>query len=294
MSKINGIYAASVSVLDKELNLDVDKTIKHAENLILQGCHGVVIFGSTGQAQLISVSEKIKLIEKLSKNKFKNNFIIGTGFNSLKETISFLNVCKNFNFENFLIMPPAYYVYADNDAIKFYSEIIKIHPWCKIVLYNFEKLCGYKFSVECVEELVKIYPDQIIGVKDSTYNLYKNLKLKNFSILPGSESKLLSGLELGCSGIITATCNVTAELSRNVYDNFINKIDQTNNQKLCNVREEFDKYNLISGIHTILSISDNSYTNLLPPLSLLNQDSKKKLLDELAKLDFNYNFLKVA
>ena len=64
MSKINGIYAASVSVLDKELNLDVDKTIKHAENLIFQGCHGVVIFGSTGQAQLISVSEKIKLIEK--------------------------------------------------------------------------------------------------------------------------------------------------------------------------------------------------------------------------------------
>ena len=124
--------------------------------------------------------------------------------------------------------------------------------------------------------------------------MYKDLKLKNFSILPGSESKLLNGLELGCSGIITATCNVTAELSRNVYDNFINKIDQTNNQKLCNVREEFDKYNLISGIHTILSISDNSYTNLLPPLSLLNQDSKKKLLDELAKLDFNYNFLKVA
>ena len=290
MSKINGIYAASVSVLDKELNLDIDKTIKHAENLIPQGCHGVVIFGSTGQAQLISVAEKIKLLEKLSKNIFKNNFIIGTGFNSLKETISFLNVCKSLNFENFLIMPPAYYIYEDKDVIKFYSEIIKIHPWCKIILYNFEKLCGYKFSLECVEELVKIYPDQIVGVKDSTYNLYKNLKLKNFSILPGSELKLLDSLELGCSGIITATCNVTAKLSRNVYDNFMNKLDQVNNQKLCKVREEFDKYNLISGIHTFLSISDNSYANLLPPLSLLNEDSKKKLLDELTKLDFNYNF----
>ena len=63
MSKINGIYAASVSILDKELNLDIDKTIKHAENLITQGCHGVVIFGSTGQAQLISLSEKIKLLD---------------------------------------------------------------------------------------------------------------------------------------------------------------------------------------------------------------------------------------
>jgi len=290
MSKINGIYAASVSVLDKELNLDIDKTIKHAENLISQGCHGVVIFGSTGQAQLISVAEKIKLLEKLSKNIFKNNFIIGTGFNSLKETISFLNVCKSLNFENFLIMPPAYYIYEDKDVIKFYSEIIKIHQWCKIILYNFEKLCGYKFSLECVEELVKIYPDQIVGVKDSTYNLYKNLKLKNFSILLGSELKLLDSLELGCSGIITATCNVTAKLSRNVYDNFFNKVDQANNQKLCKVREEFDKYNLISGIHTFLSISDNSYANLLPPLSLLNEDSKKKLLDELTKLDFNYNF----
>jgi len=94
MSKINGIYAASVSVLDKELNLNIDKTIKHAENLILQGCHGVVIFGSTGQAQLISVSEKIKLIEKLSKNKFKNNFIIGTGLIHLKKLFHFLMYVK--------------------------------------------------------------------------------------------------------------------------------------------------------------------------------------------------------
>ena len=63
---------------------------------------------------------------------------------------------------------------------------------------------------------------------------------------------------------------------------------------MLDVREIFDKYNLISGIHTFLSYSDNSYGNLLPPLSLLNQDSKKKLLDELNKLDFNYIFLKVA
>ena len=71
MSEINGIYAASVSILDKNLKLDIDKTIKHAENLIEQGCHGVAIFGSTGQAQLISLTEKMDLIEKLSKSKFK-------------------------------------------------------------------------------------------------------------------------------------------------------------------------------------------------------------------------------
>ena len=43
MSKINGIYAASVSILDENLKLDIHKTIRHAENLIKSGCHGVVI-----------------------------------------------------------------------------------------------------------------------------------------------------------------------------------------------------------------------------------------------------------
>ena len=85
-------------------------------------------------------------------------------------------------------------------------------------------------------ELVKRFPKQIIGVKDSSYNLYENLKLDNFSVLPGSESKLLKGLELGCSGIITATCNVTCQLARKVYDDFFNGKRQTINQKLCDVR----------------------------------------------------------
>ena len=59
-----------------------------------------------------------------------------------------------------------------------------------------------------------------MGVKDSSYNLFENLKLDNFSVLPGSELKLLKGLQLGCSGIITATCNATSKLARKVYDDF--------------------------------------------------------------------------
>ena len=294
MSKINGIYAASVSILDKNLRLNISKTIKHAENLIDQGCHGIAIFGSTGQSQLISLEEKIKLIEQLSTSKYKENFIIGTGLNSLNDTILLMKVSKSYNFEKFLIMPPAYYLYGDKDVINYYTKIIENISLCKIILYNFEKLCGYKFSIECVETLAKKYPNQIVGVKDSSYNLYEKLNIDNFSILPGSELKLLKGLQLGCSGIITATCNVTANLSRQVYDNFKNKKDQNHNEKLCNVRAAFDKYDLISGMHTFLSQADNSYNNLLPPLTLLNDSDKKKLFEELNKLNFNLNFLKVA
>ena len=110
MSKINGIYAASVSILDENLKLDIHKTIRHAENLIKSGCHGVVIFGSTGQSQLISLEEKFELIQKISKSIFKDKFIIGTGLNSLQDTISLIKISNSYNFNNFLIMPPAYYL----------------------------------------------------------------------------------------------------------------------------------------------------------------------------------------
>ena len=288
MTKISGIFAASMSVLNNDLSLNVEKTIMHAEKLIDQGCHGTVIFGSTGQSQLIPISEKIDLLNNLSKSKYQDKHIIGTGLNSLGETINFMKIAISLNLNKFLIMPPAYYSSGDTEVLDFYSRIINSVPDCKIILYNFEKLSGYKFSLKCVETLVNKFPEQIIGVKDSSYNLYENLKLKNFSILLGSETKLLKGLELGCTGIITATCNVTAELSRKVYDDFFSRKKQLHNDKLCDVRSAFDKYNLISGLHTYCAQNDKIYKNILPPLSLLNRNDEKELMNRLKNLEF-YN-----
>ncbi len=286
MTKISGIIAATMSVLNSDLSLNIEKTIDHAENLIEQGCHGTVIFGSTGQAQLIPISEKIELLNKLSLSKFKDKNLIGTGFNSLGETINFMRIAKSLNFEKFLIMPPAYYKYGDIEVIEFYKKVVDANPECKIILYNFEKLCGYKFSINCVKELVKKFPKQIVGIKDSSYNLYKELRLENFSIFPGSELKLLEGLQIGCSGIISATCNVTAQLSRKVYDDFIKGKEQTQNEKLCEVRKIFDKYDLISGLHTFWAKENSIHRNILPPLRLLNEDDEKNLIQSLKHLNF--------
>ena len=286
MNKIKGIYAASMSLFNTNLSLNIKKTIDHAEKIIDQGCHGVAIFGSTGQAQLISVSEKISLLNELSLSRHKDKYLIGTGLNSLSETINLMKVATSLNFNDFLIMPPAYYKYGDKEAIEFYSRLVDAVPRAKIILYNFEKLCGYKFSIECVEELVKKYPKQIVGVKDSSYNLYEYLKIDNFSVLPGSETKLLKGLELGCAGVITATCNVTGSLSRKVYDDFINKKEQTTNEMLCKVRNTFEKFNLISGLHSFMSGESEIYKNVLPPVTLLNEEDRQQLIEDLNKLNF--------
>ncbi len=289
MSKIRGIYAAGMSIFNEDLSLNIEKTISHAENIIDQGCHGVAILGSTGQAQLIPIAEKIELLNKLSLSKYKDKYIIGTGLNSLVEVINYMKLGLSLNFKTFLIMPPAYYKYGDNEVFEFYSKLIEAVPESEIILYNFEKLCGYKFSLDCIKKLVSKFPKQIVGVKDSSYNLYENLKLENFSVFPGSETKLLKGLELGCSGIITATCNVTSQLSRKVYDDFISKKKQTKNQKLIDVRTIFDKYNLISGLHTYCAQENQIFKNILPPLCLLNKEDEKNLIQKLKDLNFTIN-----
>ena len=281
-----GIYAASMSIFNKDLSLDIDSTIKHSEKIINDGCHGTVLFGSTGMAQLISSNEKKKLIDRLNNSKFKDSFVIGTGDNSLKENIELMKYSLKSGINKFLLMPPAYYKYGDEGCYSFYANIISQVPESKIILYNFEKLCGYAFSVKIVEKLAKDFPDQIVGVKDSTYNLYEKVKIANFLIFTGSEKKLLKNLELGNSGIISATCNVTASLARRVYDDFKNKKKQTFHEKLCAIRKIFDNYNLISGLHSFLSLEDEKYKRLLPPLTLLSQNDQKELLTELKKLEF--------
>ena len=282
-----GVYAAGLSVINKNGTLNIEATISHASDAIKNGLHGIFFFGSTGQSQLISISEKKELIAKIASHKLRKNFFIGTGNNSINENIDLVSYAMEYDFKDFLIMPPAYYKgNTDEGVFEFYSKLIKEAPKIKIILYNFEKLSGYKFSAEAVTKLVKKYPENIIGCKDSSYNLFENLKLPNFLMFPGSEAKLFKGLDLGCSGCISAVTNVTHSLARKVFDDFESKKSQTKNEQLINVRETFDQYNLISALHSFLAVSDEKFKNVLPPLVLLSKEKQKELVDKLDNLKF--------
>ena len=282
-----GVYAASLSVLNKDLTLNVEATISHAENLIKNGLHGCFFFGSTGMSQLISKNEKMELISKISTHKQRKHFYLGTGCNSLNENIELIKYASEFNFNTILLMPSAYYVgNSDEGVFEFYKKIISACPKIKIVIYNFQKLSGYIFSIDAITKLVESFPKNIIGVKDSSYNLYENLKIKNFLMFPGSEAKLLKGLEKGSSGVISAVTNSTHSLARKVFDDFENKMPQTKNDKLIGVRETFDGYNLISALHSFHSIKDENYKNILPPLTLLSKQKLRELIEKLQELKF--------
>ena len=133
-----GVYAAGLSVINIDGTLNVDATISHACDAIKNGLHGIFFFGSTGQSQLISINEKKELISKIASHKLRKNFFLGTGNNSLNENIDIIKYAMEYDFRDFLIMPPAYYKgNTDEGVFDFYSKLISAIPKIKIILYNF-------------------------------------------------------------------------------------------------------------------------------------------------------------
>ena len=190
-------------------------------------------------------------------------------------------------FKNFLIMNVAYYKNEDIGVYNFYKNIINSVPESKIILYNFSKLSGYAFTTELTKKLIKDFPKNIIGMKDSTGNMWENFKAKNFSMFVGSEKKLLNGLKVGAAGCISATTNVTGSLAKKVFDDFHKNGESNDDVKLKALRTVFDDTgNLISALHTLKAIENEAYKNMLPPLEMLDEKKKSEMLKKLKNLNF--------
>ena len=124
-------------------------------------------------------------------------------------------------------------------------------------------------------------------MKDSTGNLWNNFKAKDFSMFVGSEKKLLDGLKAGAVGCISATTNVTGSLAKKVFDDFHKNGNSSDDKKLNDLRTVFDDTgNLVSALHTLKSLENEIYSNMLPPLEILSEDKKNKMLKRLKDLNF--------
>ena len=283
MTNLNSVFSASVSLLNTDLSLDVGATIEHALKVEKLGV-SPAFNGSTSQGQTLEIADKKKLIKEVLKNQFKN-FMIGTGCNSLGDTINLIRYSLDQGYKGaFLIMNPAYYSPEDLGVYNFFSNIQKSVS-CKIVLYNFSKLgAGYAFSSEIVKKLTNEFgTEAFVGMKDSTGNSWKNLKIKNFSMLVGSEIDLLKNLSLGGTGCISATTQICPSLTRRVFE----KKDQNDFEKMCAIRKAFDATgNLATAVHYFLSLSNSKYERMLPPLIPLSKEKQKNLISDLKKIGF--------
>jgi 4-hydroxy-tetrahydrodipicolinate synthase len=226
--KLSGIWSPVLTPVDADLNPHPGRFVAHARWLLDNGCHGLVVFGTTGEANSFSVDERIELLDAaVSAGLPRERLLVGTGCCALTDTVRLTRHALSLGIGGVLALPPFYYKDNSDEALfASFDEVIQRvgGSGFKLYLYHFPRLSGVPITPGLLERLLAAYPGTVAGVKDSSGDWGNTrMLLERFpeiAIMPGAESYLLSALEAGASGCISASCNVNAPAIRKLYDDF--------------------------------------------------------------------------
>ena len=199
---ISGVWSAVATPLDESLNLDRAKLDRQCRWLLDNGCDGIALLGTTGEANSFSVSERKAMLEGvIAGGVTPDQMAPGVGVAAIAETVELTKHALSLGVTRVVMLPPFYYKNVPDDGVfAAYARIIEgvADSRLKVVLYNIPHQSGVPLSLELVARLVAAYPETVIGIKDSSGKLETTVGYcglgGDFAVLVGSESK---GKQLG-------------------------------------------------------------------------------------------------
>jgi len=289
-----GVYAAAVTPLKSDSSLDLQSVPLLMNFLASRGCHGAVLFGTTGEGPSFSPLEREAVMRAASVSRPQNpNFrlIAGTGTPSLSESIDLTKLAFDLGFDAALVVPPYYFRKAtDNGLFTWFSELIKkAVPADKYILgYHFPSVVGIGFSIELLARLKDAFPTQFAGIKDSSHDadLARNLGAKfgsDLVALTGTDSYLQMAMENKAAGCITAPANLISPDLREVWDLMNAGKDVSEAQeRVDKQRHVLEKYppfpaTLKVLLHRLYGLPRWS---VKPPLESISSDIEEQVLQE--------------
>lgn len=227
-SQPTGVFAASLTPMTADLEIDLPRAVAHNQWLLANGCDGVAPLGTTGEANSLGFDERLALLDALADAGITGaQMIAGVGCTAIPDTVTLTKKALANGAGGVLMLPPFYYKGPSEDGLfAAYSEVIQRvgDPALKIYLYNFPQQVGFELPLSLIGRLIEAYPETVVGSKDSSGDwprMEKTLKdFPGFRLFPGSEEFLLAGLRLGGVGCISATVNVNAPDAQAVYANW--------------------------------------------------------------------------
>jgi len=251
-----GVYAAAVTPLYEQPNstLDLESVPLLMQFLASRGCHGVVLFGTTGEGPSFSPREREIFMRAAGAAREAMpgfRLIAGTGTPSLSETIELTKLAFDLGYEGVLVVPPYYFRKAtDNGLFAWFSEVItKAVPSNGYMLgYHFPNVAGIGFSIDLLARLKDAFPSQFAGLKDSSHDadLARNLGEtfgSDLVVLTGTDSYLQLAMQNKAAGCITAPANILSPDLRQVWDLMNDGKDSTEAQmQVKRLRDILDKY----------------------------------------------------
>jgi 4-hydroxy-tetrahydrodipicolinate synthase len=288
---LKGIFAPVLTPVDDALLPDIPRMLEHCRALLDNGCHGLVIFGTTGEANSFSSDERMHVLASLVEAGLPpEKLLVGTGVCSVTETVLLTEHALSLGCAGVLMLPPFYYKnVSDEGVFRFYARTIEqiANDRLRIYLYHIPQFSYTPIRLPLIRRLIDAFPNTVVGIKDSSGD-WDNLRalleqFPGFGVFSGTEKFLLNTLRLNGAGTISAVANVIPEQLRYLYEHWESPEADAWQANLMVTRQLIMKYGAIPSLKQMVAIrhNDPAWERVRPPLVELSPEAKSAFLDEL-------------
>jgi 4-hydroxy-tetrahydrodipicolinate synthase len=291
--QFSGILAPALTAFTEQLEIDAERTVAHFRWLLKEGCDALVVFGTTSEANSLSVMERTGFLEHaVSAGIDPNKLLPGTGCCSLPDSVALTKHAIGLKCPGVLMLPPFYYkALSDEGLFRYFATLIERvgDDRLRIYLYHIPPISQVAISFDLIEKLVAEFPGVVIGIKDSSGNWEHTRRLIDrfapggFSVFPGNELYLLPALRAGAEGCISAFANINPALLQKLFQNWQGPEADKVQEEVQRQGRALRNYPVISALKAILAKWRNEpeWETVRPPLTSLSAERREGLLEEL-------------
>ncbi|MCD7059713.1 dihydrodipicolinate synthase family protein [Pelagibacterium xiamenense] len=225
---ISGVFSAAATPLTAEDTPDHAAFAVHCKALLEEGCDGIALLGTTGEANSFGIAERMDILDKVIEAGVSPDVLLpGTGHTSAQDTIALTRHAAEAGVQGVVLLPPFYYKgVSDEGLFRAYAKVIEGvgRDDLKIILYHIPPIANVPLSHDLIARLIEAFPGIVVGVKDSSGKLESMTEtakaFPGFSVLAGADPFMLPLLRAGGAGCITSSSNLIAPDLRFVFDNW--------------------------------------------------------------------------
>lgn len=295
---LSGVIAPVLTPFAEDGGPDTDRFIEHCEWLLEDGCTALAPFGTTSEGPSLGLDERMELLEDMIEAGIDPARLMpGTGAPSLADAIVLTQHAVDLGCAGALVLPPYFFKQPDTEGLyRYYAELIEEvgDHRLRLYLYHIPQMTTVPITLELIDRLVSEYPDEIVGLKDSSGDMANTLRVieafPDLAVFPASESFLIEGMKHGAAGCISATANVQARAIRSLYDQADSEVAASLQARVAEVRAAIQKAPTIPGLKALIAHyrNDPQWLVVRPPLVAMEAAEQARLVDDLRReVDFS-------
>lgn len=273
MTGLNGVIAAIATAIDDNGEPDCGRSTRLARYLLDNGCDGLNVLGTTGEATSFSLAQRQRVMSAYRDAALPlDRLMVGTGAASVADAVALTRHAAELGFAGALLLPPFYYKGVPDDGLFAYVAAIAKATAGKpipLYLYHFPAQSGLPWHIKLIERLLDAFGSRIVGLKDSSGDMAFAREAASvrpgFKVFPSTEAALMDARAGAFAGCISATANLNADLCGSAWRSG----DTAALDAAVAIRKLFDGKPLVSGVKALLAHihGDPNWARVAPPLA---------------------------